>query len=71
MFKRLAWVVLIVAAATGGCLTGSGAIRGDTDTRPAADPASPAPAGVGRPGAGLPAGSSSASPTPAWGTPPG
>jgi hypothetical protein len=33
MFKRLAWIVLIAAtAAAGGCLTGSGAVRGGTST---------------------------------------
>jgi hypothetical protein len=40
MFKRLAWIVLIAAtAAAGGCLTGSGAVRGSTPT-PATAPSS-------------------------------
>lgn len=28
MTKKLAWIVLLAAAAAGGCLTGSGAVRG-------------------------------------------
>ena len=42
MLKRLAWMVIIAAAAAGGCLSGSGAIRGETTVRPATDPSSPA-----------------------------
>lgn len=31
MFRKLAWIVLLTAAAAGaGCLTGSGAVRGET-----------------------------------------
>jgi hypothetical protein len=41
MIKRLAWIVIIAAAAAGGCLTGSGAIRGETLARAAADASSP------------------------------
>ena len=47
MLKRLAWVVLIAAAAAGGCMSASGAVRGDTAIEPGARPASTAPAGDG------------------------
>ena len=42
MLKRLAWIVIIAAAAAGGCLSGSGAIRGETVARTAAEAPSPA-----------------------------
>ena len=45
MLKRLAWLVLIAAAAAGGCMSASGAVRGDTAIEPGARPASTAPAG--------------------------
>lgn len=34
MIKKMAWFVILAAAAAGGCLTGSGAIRGATVERP-------------------------------------
>lgn len=40
MMKRLAWIVVLAAAAAGGCLTGSGAIRRDTADR-SANPSTP------------------------------
>lgn len=44
MFRRLAWIVLLAAAAAGGCLTGSGAVRGEPADDAATAPAS-APTG--------------------------
>lgn len=44
MFKRLAWIVLLAAAAAGGCLTGSGAVRGDQANDAPTAPAPSAPA---------------------------
>ncbi len=35
MLKRLAWIVLLAAAAAGGCMSASGAVRGETVTGPA------------------------------------
>lgn len=46
MLKRMAWLVIIAAAAAGGCLTGQGAVRGRTVDHPAdaPGPAAEAPA---------------------------
>ena len=41
MVRRLGWIVIIAAAAAGGCLSGSGAIRGETVARAAADAPGP------------------------------
>ena len=43
MVRRLGWIVIIAAAAAGGCLSGSGAIRGETVARTAAEAPSPRP----------------------------
>ena len=40
MLKRLACIVVIAAAAASGCLSGSGAIRGQSADENEADPAS-------------------------------
>ena len=53
MLKRLAWVVLIAAAAAGGCMSASGAVRGDTAIEPGARPAGMAPSGGGTTHAGF------------------
>ena len=49
MLKRLAWIVLLAAAAAGGCMSASGAVRGETLTVPAhtatATPVAPVPPG--------------------------
>ncbi len=47
MLKRLAWVVLIAAAAASGCMSASAAVRGVTAIEPGARPASTVPAGDG------------------------
>ena len=63
MLKKLAWLGIIVAAAAAvGCLTGSGAVRGDNVMRSAELPAKAGPAGAGLSGVRGPAGSSIASP---------
>jgi hypothetical protein len=36
MFRKLGWIVIIAAAAAGGCLSGSGAVRGETKAGTAA-----------------------------------
>jgi hypothetical protein len=41
MLKRLAWIVLVAAAAAGaGCLTGSGAVRGQSPKKLDVEPMS-------------------------------
>jgi hypothetical protein len=48
MRKVLVWIgIIAAAAAAGGCLTGQGAVRGDTVIRPGSERASAAPAGSG------------------------
>jgi hypothetical protein len=41
MLKRLVWIVIIAAAAGGGCLSGSGAIRGASAANTGAHGSSP------------------------------